>query len=150
MNVFIWRFFFSLAFKVTFNSPFQVSSQKIPQKNSLRPMCMLLLLPTSIHISPLTPHLLFQNRVSVQRSQKTVNRKQLTELKDPSVLGFLDHGGCVCFLWCVCCFEVTSQTGSEHSNSITCCNSWCPCCGCSLSCHCWCTQQKEKKKSALA
>lgn len=59
---------------------------------------MLILLPTSTHISPLTPRLLFQNRVSVQRSQKPVKSEQLSELKDPLVLGFLDHGVCICFI----------------------------------------------------
>lgn len=92
------------------NSLFQV---KNAHKNSLRPACMLLLLPTSIHISPLTPCLLLQNRVSAQRGQKPVSRKQWTELKNPLVLGFLDHGMCVC-VWSGGCAAL--------KNDITCCN----------------------------
>lgn len=74
---------------------------------------MLLLLPTSIHISPLTPCLLLQHRVSVQRGQKPVSRKQLTELRDPLVLGFLDHGMCV---------YVLSGMSAALKSDITCCN----------------------------
>ena len=145
----VLKIFFSLAFKVTFNSLFQVSSQKIPPKNSLRPVCMLLLLPTSMHISLLTPCLLFQNGVSVQRSQKPVNWKQLTDVKDPSVLvSWTAVCVCVCFIRCLCCFEVTCWMGSEHASAIACCSPHC--CGCSHSCRCWCTQRKEKKKRALA
>lgn len=74
-----------------------------------------------IHISPLTPRLLFQNRVSVQKSQKPVKRRQLTESKDPLVLRFLDHSVCVYFLsGLYACFEVTCGAGSEHSTDITC------------------------------
>lgn len=49
----------------------------------------------------------------MQRGQKPVSRKQLTELKDPLVLGFLDHGVCVCVLSGVC---------TALKNDITCCN----------------------------
>ena len=68
--------------------------------------------PSHFHTHfPIKLHVCYFKTVSVQRSQKPVNRKQLTELKDPSVLDFLDHAVCVCFIWCVCCFELTCRTG---------------------------------------
>lgn len=107
MSLLHLKTFFSLAPKVTL---FQV---KNAHKNCLRPACMLVFLPTSIHISPLTPCLLLQNRVSVQRP-KTSWQKAVDWIKRS--LGAAFPG-----LWYVCVC-VLSGVCTALKNDTTCCN----------------------------